>query len=69
MGATGTGVAHCPGSNCRLGAGVAPVRGLLDAGAPVGLGVDGAASNESGELTDDLRAALYVARAKGGPPR
>jgi cytosine/adenosine deaminase-related metal-dependent hydrolase len=67
MGATGTGVAHCPVSNCRLGAGVAPVRGLLDAGAPVGLGVDGAASNESGELTDDLRAALYVARARGGP--
>jgi cytosine/adenosine deaminase-related metal-dependent hydrolase len=67
MGATGTGVAHCPVSNSRLGAGVAPVRGLLDAGAPVGLGVDGAASNESGELTDDLRAALYVARAKGGP--
>jgi cytosine/adenosine deaminase-related metal-dependent hydrolase len=67
MGTTGTGVAHCPVSNCRLGAGVAPVRGLLDAGAPVGLGVDGAASNESGELTDDLRAALLVARARGGP--
>ena len=52
----------------RPTAGSAPAsrrcRGLLDAGAPVGLGVDGAASNESGELTDDLRAALYVARAK-----
>jgi cytosine/adenosine deaminase-related metal-dependent hydrolase len=43
------------------------VRDLLDAGAPVGLGVDGAASNESGELTDDLRGALLVARLRGGP--
>ena len=67
MGATGTGVAHCPTSNARLGAGLAPVRDLLDAGAPVGLGVDGAASNESGELTDDLRGALLVARLRGGP--
>ena len=67
MGATGTGVAHCPTSNGRLGAGMAPVRELLDAGAPVGLGVDGAASNESGELTDDLRGALLVARLRGGP--
>ena len=67
MGATATGVAHCPVSNARLGAGVAPVRALLDAGAPVGLGVDGSASNDSGELTDDLRAALLVARARGGP--
>jgi cytosine/adenosine deaminase-related metal-dependent hydrolase len=67
MGATGTGVAHCPTSNARLGAGIAPVRDLLDAGAPVGLGVDGAASNESGELTDDLRGALLAARLRGGP--
>jgi cytosine/adenosine deaminase-related metal-dependent hydrolase len=67
MGATGTGVAHCPTSNGRLGAGIAPVRDLLDAGAPVGLGVDGAASNESGELTDDLRGALLAARLRGGP--
>jgi cytosine/adenosine deaminase-related metal-dependent hydrolase len=67
MGQTGTGVAHCPTSNARLGAGLAPVRDLLDAGAPVGLGVDGAASNESGELTDDLRGALLVARLRGGP--
>jgi 8-oxoguanine deaminase len=67
MGATGTGVAHCPTSNGRLGAGIAPVPALLAAGAPVGLGVDGAASNECGELVDELRAALVVARAKAGP--
>jgi cytosine/adenosine deaminase-related metal-dependent hydrolase len=67
MGATGTGVAHCPTSNGRLGAGVAPVPALLAAGAPVGLGVDGAASNESGELRDELRAALVAARGRHGP--
>jgi cytosine/adenosine deaminase-related metal-dependent hydrolase len=67
MGATATGVAHCPTSNARLGAGIARVRELIDAGAPVGLGVDGAASNESGELTDDLRTALLMARVRGGP--
>jgi cytosine/adenosine deaminase-related metal-dependent hydrolase len=67
MGATGTGVAHCPTSNGRLGAGIAPVPELLAAGAPVGLGVDGAASNECGELVDELRAALVVARARSGP--
>lgn len=63
---SGTGAAHCPSSNCRLGAGVAPVRELLDAGARVGLGVDGAASNESGDLNVELRAALLMARARGG---
>lgn len=67
MGATGTGVAHCPTSNGRLGAGIAPVPTLLAAGAPVGLGVDGAASNECGELADELRAALVVGRAAHGP--
>ena len=67
MGATGTGVAHCPTSNGRLGAGIAPVAALLAAGAPVGLGVDGAASNECGELVDELRAALVLARVAGGP--
>ena len=66
FGQTGTGVAHCPTSNARLGAGIAPVRGLLDAGAPVGLGVDGAASNEAGELQLDLRNALSFARLRGG---
>ena len=67
FGRTGTGVAHCPSSNARLGAGIAPVRELLGAGAPVGLGVDGAASNEAGELNLEIRAALLHARLRGGP--
>jgi cytosine/adenosine deaminase-related metal-dependent hydrolase len=67
FGETGTGVAHCPGSNARLGAGIAPTAALTAAGAPVGLGVDGAASNEAGELAGELRQALLVARIKGGP--
>ena len=67
MGATGTGVAHCPTSNGRLGAGIANVPALLAAGAPVGLGVDGAASNEAQELIHEVRAALTVARAARGP--
>lgn len=64
---TGTGVAHCPTSNGRLGSGIAPVRALLDAGAPVGLGVDGSASNESGRMIDELHQALLAARFRGGP--
>jgi cytosine/adenosine deaminase-related metal-dependent hydrolase len=67
FGATGTGVAHCPSSNARLGAGIAPVAALTRAGAPVGLGVDGAASNESGALSVEVREALLVARIAGGP--
>ncbi len=67
LGETGTGVALCPSSNGRLGAGIAPVPELLAAGAPVGLGVDGSASNESGELGTEMRAALAVGRARGGP--
>ncbi|MDG6104282.1 8-oxoguanine deaminase [Dactylosporangium aurantiacum] len=67
LGATGTGVAHCPSSNGRLGAGIAPVRDLLDARVPVGLGVDGAASQEAGQLGAELRQALYLARLRGGP--
>ena len=64
---TGTGVAHCPTSNLRLGAGIAPVRDLLDAGARVGLGVDGSASNERGDLLAEVKQALLVARGRGGP--
>ncbi|MET0608885.1 MAG: 8-oxoguanine deaminase [Gaiellaceae bacterium] len=67
FGETGTGVAHCPSSNLRLGAGVAPVRELLDAGVRVGLGVDGSASNERGDLFLEVKQALLVARGRGGP--
>jgi cytosine/adenosine deaminase-related metal-dependent hydrolase len=64
---SGTGVAHCPTSNLRLGAGVAPVRELLDADVRVGLGVDGSASNERGDLLFEAKQALLVARGRGGP--
>jgi cytosine/adenosine deaminase-related metal-dependent hydrolase len=67
FGQTGTGVAHCPSSNLRLGAGVAPVRALLDANVRVGLGVDGSASNERGDLFLEVKQALLVARGLGGP--
>ena len=67
LGDTGTGVAHCPTSNARLGTGIAPVPELLAAGAPVGLGVDGAASNETGQLGPEVHAALLFARARRGP--
>ena len=65
--ASGTGVAHCPTSNLRLGAGVAPVREYLDAGVRVGLGVDGSASNERSDLLTEVKQALLVARGRGGP--
>src|SRR5437762_9108348 len=66
LGRTSTGVAHCPSSNARLGAGMCRVKDLEAAGAPVGLGVDGAASNEVGGLFPELRQALYTARQRTG---
>jgi cytosine/adenosine deaminase-related metal-dependent hydrolase len=67
LGETGTGVAHCPSSNLRLASGIARVQDLVHAGSPVGLGVDGSASNEDGGLGPELRQAVYLARMKNGP--
>ena len=67
MAATGTSAAHCPSSNARLGSGIARVRDMRDAGIAVGLGVDGAASNEYCALWEELRHAVLFARARGGP--
>jgi cytosine/adenosine deaminase-related metal-dependent hydrolase len=64
---SGTGVAHCPSSNARLGAGICRTRDLHAAGVPVGLGVDGAASNEAASLVEELRHSVLFARASGGP--
>jgi len=67
LAATGTSVAHCPTSNARLGAGICRSRDLRDAGVAVGLGVDGAASNEACSLLEEVRHSLLFARARGGP--
>ena len=68
MAETGTGAAWCPSSNLRLGSGIAPAGALLEAGAPVGLGVDGSASNESGDMLAEVRMALLAARGPVGRP-
>ena len=64
---SGTGVAHCPTSNLRLGAGVAPVQEMVQRGVRVGLGVDGSASNERSDLFFEVKQALLVARGRRGP--
>ena len=63
---SGTGVAHCPCSNCRLGSGIAPIRAMRDQGVKVGLGVDGSASNDIANLMDEVRQTMLLQRVQNG---
>ena len=63
---TQTGISHCPCSNCRLGSGIAPIKEMKSMGIPIGLGVDGSASNDSGNLITEARQAMLMQRVSSG---